>query len=381
MATEAGQDEEPVAGTSFSQPKESVDTHLTMAEQMHQLQQMMGAIMNKFQKWEAEHDQTVAAESENESVGDSPARGGLNKALELKVNSARGEKSHCGEVDTDTDSEFCVAIPQTKESGLKVDMLTLLAADQERPAGPTVNEKLAEISRSRFRQKMPESKLKSKMDKYPVPENCPDVCPPTLNSELTDKGYIDRTTKKSDGRLVNVQTMLSAATSCLLMETNSLHEYATDLAGQISDGTAHAAATASEQALTRANHMLMSLADAIAILGMAQQEISLRRIFLIQSALPKNIVSICQNEDLPVTDKLFSGDVEKAIKSAREAHKHSNKSTPSTSSQCHHPYKRQPYGRPFLGQSGTPFKGYHSQRGRGAKQATFQRGFEKHRRQ
>ena len=95
----------------------------------------------------------MAAESENESVGDSPARGGLNKALELTVNSARGEKSHSGEVDTDTDSEFCVAIPQTKESGLKVDtMLTLLAADleQECPVGPTVNEKLAEISKSRL---------------------------------------------------------------------------------------------------------------------------------------------------------------------------------------------------------------------------------------
>ena len=101
--------------------------------------------MNKFQKWGAEHDQSVAAESENKSVGDSPARGGINKALELTVNSARGEKPHSGEVDTDTDSEFCVAIPQTKESGLKVDMLTLLAADleQERPVGPTVNEKLA----------------------------------------------------------------------------------------------------------------------------------------------------------------------------------------------------------------------------------------------
>ena len=183
MATEAGQDEEPVDGTSFSQPKENVDTHLTMAEQMHQMQQMMGAIMNKFQKWKAEHDQTVAAESENESVGDSPARGRLNKALELTVNSARGEKSH-SEVDTDT--EFCVAIPQTKESGLKVDMLTLLAVnlEQERVVGPTVNKKLAEISKSRFHQKMPESKLKSKMDKYPVPENCPDVSPPTLNSEL-----------------------------------------------------------------------------------------------------------------------------------------------------------------------------------------------------
>ena len=92
---------------------------MTMVEQMHQMQQMMGAITNKFQKWEAEREQTVAAESENKSVGDSPARGGLNKALELTVNSARGEKSHSGEVDTDTGSEVCVAIPQTKESGLR----------------------------------------------------------------------------------------------------------------------------------------------------------------------------------------------------------------------------------------------------------------------
>ena len=136
-------------------------------------------------------------------------------------------------------------------------MLTLLAADleQERSVGPTVKEKLAEISKSRFRQKMPGSKLKRKIDKYPVPENCRDVSPPILNSELTDMGYVDRTTKKSDARLVNVQTMLSAATSCLLVETNSLHEYATDLAGQISDGTAHAA-SASERALTRANQTL-----------------------------------------------------------------------------------------------------------------------------
>ena len=88
------------------------------------------------------------------------------------MNSARGEKSH-SEVDTDT--EFCVAIPQTKESGLKVDMLTLLAADleQERPVRPTVNEKLAEISQSRFRQKMPESKLKRKNGQIPSPRELP----------------------------------------------------------------------------------------------------------------------------------------------------------------------------------------------------------------
>ena len=88
MATEAGQDEEPVAGTSFSQPKENVDTHFTMAEQM---QQMMGALMTEQIPEMGSRAWTVTAESENESVGDSLARGGQNKALELTVNSARGD--------------------------------------------------------------------------------------------------------------------------------------------------------------------------------------------------------------------------------------------------------------------------------------------------
>ena len=126
---------------------------------------------------------------------------------------------------THADSEFCVAIPQTKESGLKV----VLAADLE---------KLTDISKSRFRQKIPESKLKSKMYKYPVPENCPDVSPPTLNSELTDKGYVDRTTKKSDGRLVNVQTMLSAATSCLLVEIKPIPFMNMQLTSQVKSAMA-----------------------------------------------------------------------------------------------------------------------------------------------
>jgi len=38
-----------------------MDIHLTMAE--HQMQKMMGAIMNKFQKQEAQHEQTVAMKS------------------------------------------------------------------------------------------------------------------------------------------------------------------------------------------------------------------------------------------------------------------------------------------------------------------------------
>ena len=66
-------------------------------------------------------------------------------------------------------------------------------------------------------------------------------------------------------------------------------------------------ASASKLVLTRAKQTLGSLGDAIAILGMAQQEISLHRNVLIQSVLLKDIASICQNEDLHVKTNCLVG--------------------------------------------------------------------------
>ena len=142
--------------------------------------------------------------------------------------------------------------------------------------------------------------------------------------------------------------MLSAATSCLLVETNSPHEYATDLAGQISDGTAHAAGgdhAASASVRTGADQSkpdarVFGWWDCYSWNGTTGNQ-SPQKCFDSVSAPGRYCIH-------PVKDKLFSGDVEKATKSAREAHRHSNKSTPSTSGQRHHPYKRQPYGRPFF---------------------------------
>ena len=125
--------------------KENVDTHLTYGRtDAPKCSKWWGPLMNKFQKWEAENDQTVAAESENESVGDSPARGGLNKALELTVNSARGEKiSQRWSGHWHWQWILCGHSPNQREWFEGRPLLTLLAADleQERPVGPTVNEK------------------------------------------------------------------------------------------------------------------------------------------------------------------------------------------------------------------------------------------------
>ena len=78
-----------------------------------------------------------------------------------------------------------------------------------------------------------------------------------------------------------------------------------------------------------ANETISSLGDVIALLGMASQEISMRRKYLLQSYLQKEVNLICSNENLASTNLLFGGDLDKALRAAHEssklgANKHGN---------------------------------------------------------
>ena len=106
--------------------------------------------------------------------------------------------------------------------------------------------------------------------------------------------------------------------------------------------------------------MLASNGDVIALLGTAQQELSIRRRYKLQHALPKDTASLCSKENIPITDKHFGDDADKAIKTAREAFKIKNS---HSGGQRPHPYKHE-QNRPFLGQ--TP----HSAVSRGATAAS-----------
>ena len=106
--------------------------------------------------------------------------------------------------------------------------------------------------------------------------------------------------------------------------------------------------------------MLVSNGNIIALLGMAQQELSICRPYQLQHALPKDMASLCSNENIPITDKHVSNDANKAIKTAREAFKIKNS---HSGGQRPHPYKHE-QNRPFLGQ--TP----HSAVSRGATAAS-----------
>ena len=100
--------------------------------------------------------------------------------------------------------------------------------------------------------------------------------------------------------------------------------------------------------------MLASNGDVTDLLGTAQQELSIRRRYQLQQALPNDMASLCSNENIPITDKSFGDDADKAIKIARKTFKIKNY---HAGGQRPHPYKRgqnRPFFFFFLGQSPPP---------------------------
>ena len=100
---------------------------------------------------------------------------------------------------------------------------------------------------------------------------------------------------------------------CILSSMQKLHNSALPLAGRLSDPRDKAQFDTS-------NETIASLGDVVALLGMASQ-ISMRRKYQLQSCLPKEVNSLCSNENLASTNLLFGGDLDKALRAARESSK------------------------------------------------------------
>ena len=84
-------------------------------------------------------------------------------------------------------------------------MFSLLEAELhiEEKEGKHVAEKLAKVARNRFSVKLSENKLKEKLDSHLIPE----IRAPVLNVEIVEKGNLDRTARKNDAVLLNVQKL------------------------------------------------------------------------------------------------------------------------------------------------------------------------------
>ena len=99
----------------------------------------------------------------------------------------------------------------------------------------------------------------------------------------------------------------------------------------------------------------------------------------LHSSLPKDVNSICANDNLASTDLLFGGDLDKALRAARKS---SKLSANKRGDHLYRPYQQQQKrnfpGKPFLGQNPT-FDNNSFRRGKGGKPPA--RGFGKLRKQ
>ena len=112
-----------------------------------------------------------------------------------------GSKNTHRDTDSISESDFCIIVAQNEEN----DVFSLLEAELhiEEKEGKHVAEKLAKVARNRFSVKLSENKLKEKLDSHLIPE----IRAPVLNVEIVEKGNLDRTARKNDAVLLNVQKL------------------------------------------------------------------------------------------------------------------------------------------------------------------------------
>ena len=110
-----------------------------------------------------------------------------------------------------------------------------------------------------------------------------------LNVETGEKGNLDRTSRKNDARLLDVQKLITTATAALVNVSDQLHRVTTAFADQSTCGGEQ---TNPSRFVEAANEMLASNGDVIALLGTAQQELSICRRYQLQHALPKDMASL-----------------------------------------------------------------------------------------
>ena len=111
--------------------------------------------------------------------------------------------------------------------------------------------------------KLSENKLKEKLDSHLILENCTEISAPVLNVELVEKGNLDRTARKNDMCLLNVQKLIMTATAALVNASDQLHCVTTAFADQSMCGGEQPNPLRFVEA---ANEMLASNGDVIVLL-------------------------------------------------------------------------------------------------------------------
>ena len=213
---------------------------------------------------------------------------------------ARGEND-----DTASVSDFRIQIEDKKNAKALDDLENDL--EYHTTDGDRVHEKLAQAIHNRFTVKLPKAKLENKIKQHKIPENCCVIKAPLLDEELTEKGLVDKNTRKDDNRLADIQSLIATATAALGNLSNEVNEMVSK--------------SGNRELLEIADKVIETNGDAFAILGLAQQELSQRRRFEISRSLPKEIASIATANIQTGSETLFGNNVQGLIRNARESYR------------------------------------------------------------
>ncbi|XP_068757998.1 uncharacterized protein [Montipora capricornis] len=174
------------------------------------------------------------------------------------------------------------------ESDSLLDEIAQSHTDTEKTA-PKVTEKLAKIVNLRWLNKLDETNLKEKADKYFRPINCDRLITPKVNPEIW--GRLDRQTRGKDLRLSNLQTILTKVGNITAKTTDML------LKARAEDGKVDV------------DNMVRMNTDALALLGHVSFEISQRRRDAIRPTLHKDYATLCASH-VPITNFLFGDELQ-----------------------------------------------------------------------
>ena len=172
--------------------------------------------------------------------------------------------------------------------------------DNKEKTSEKVAESMADIINKRFSEGLSDGKLKERQEKYQRPENCTKLVVPKVNKEIWKN--LPTATKQNDAKLAAIQRTIIKATSALAQSTQEiLKAYKSK---KLTDKE-------TKEKMTDKN------ADAIAMLGHACHELSMKRRFSIRPQLPKHLTGLC-GESVPITSQLFGDNLTGTIKEIKE---------------------------------------------------------------
>ena len=238
--------------------------------------------------------------------------------------------------------------PKPGSSVTEDALLNEIAQDFEsdEQTDPKVAQKLADIVNKRWGSKLEEAKLKEKLAKYNRPDNCEKLTVPKVNPEIRNK--LKHGTKSADLRLANMQKVLVKVGSAVAKATDTLLAIRAD-----PEKTSALALTEKLGKLVTYN------ADALALLGHVNIELSYRRRDAIKPNLNDEYSSLCGSQ-VPITGLLFGDELHSQLNNIKATNKIGHTTTAKPSYRNHSDgwkgKSSHSSGKPFLGKRGRSYR-------------------------